>query len=116
MNREQINQKLDELTSEVQRLITIVNELDDNITEEVDGCSERIYKVSSNFWSLEANAGYTNDVSDLATVNDTENGYIFHFPSYCSTQQDNFICIDYSEADYIRKLLNHIHNENKRNN
>ena len=42
----------------------------------------------------------------LARMTDTENGLIFKFPSFVSTQQTNYICMSYSEADYIRQLLN----------
>ncbi len=41
----------------------------------------------------------------LATVTDTENGYIAHFPSFSSAQQDNYVCLDYSEADYLLHAL-----------
>ena len=34
----------------------------------------------------------------LATVTDTGNGYIAHFKSYSSTEQDNYVCLDYSQA------------------
>jgi hypothetical protein len=41
----------------------------------------------------------------LATITDTENGYIAHFPSFSSAQQDNYVCLDYSEADYLLHAL-----------
>ncbi len=41
----------------------------------------------------------------LATVTDTENGYIAHFPSFNSACQDNYVCLDYSEADYLLHAL-----------
>lgn len=41
----------------------------------------------------------------LASVRDTGNGYIAHFPSFSSAQQDNYVCLDYSEADYLLHAL-----------
>ena len=62
---------------------------------------------------LRASKGYSNDVNVLCHLEDTGNGYIASFPSYSSSHQHNYICMDYSEADYLRKLLNHM--ENKKN-
>jgi hypothetical protein len=49
--------------------------------------------------------GYTEENLVLAKVKNTGNGYIFKFPSCSPTHQTNYICMDYAEADYIRKLL-----------
>lgn len=42
----------------------------------------------------------------LAKGENTGNGYIFKFPTCSSMHQDHYICMDYAEADYIRKMLN----------
>jgi len=38
---------------------------------------------------------------------------ITDIPSYSASYQSNYICMDYSEADYLRKMLNY--RENKKN-
>ena len=41
----------------------------------------------------------------LATVTDTGNGFIAHFKSYSSHQQDNYVCLDYTQAaELVRGL------------
>lgn len=51
-------------------------------------------------------SGYVEPDLLLAKGKNTGNGYIFKFPTCTSSRQDNFICMDYAEADYIRKMLN----------
>ena len=50
--------------------------------------------------------GYTHPDLLLAKGKSTGNGYIFKFPTCSSMHQDHYICMDYAEADYIRKMLN----------
>jgi hypothetical protein len=68
---------------------------------------EHIKKTRSGL-KLVAGASYASHVCGkvLAKMKDTGNGFIFKIPSYGSTVQDNYICLDYAEADYIRQLLN----------
>jgi len=61
---------------------------------------------------LKAGRGYNNNVDMLCRLDDTGNGFIAFFPSYSASYQSNYICMDYSEADYLRKMLNY--RENKR--
>lgn len=37
----------------------------------------------------------------LAKVTNTGNGYIAKFKSFSSVQQDNYVCLDYSEAHVL---------------
>ena len=45
----------------------------------------------------------------LLVMKDTGNGYICRFPSFSSAKQDNYICLDYSEAEDLRVALNAMH-------
>jgi hypothetical protein len=56
-----------------------------------------------------ADGGYNHNVELLAHVRDTGNGFIARFPSYCSTAQDNYVCLDYSDAEHLRTALNALH-------
>ena len=81
---------------------------------EEDGMVERIIDDDDgDSYVLKAGGGYTPGVDTLCEITDTGNGYIAYFPSYSSTMQDNYICMDYSEADYLRKLLAYIYKKEK---
>jgi hypothetical protein len=56
---------------------------------------------------LMPSGAYTRDDVPMATCKDTGNGYIFKFPAWNSMQQDHYVCLDYSQADCVLKLLNH---------
>ena len=45
----------------------------------------------------------------LLVMKDTGNGYICRFPSFSSARLDNYICLDYSEAEDLRVALNAMH-------
>jgi len=60
-------------------------------------------------YRLLSDAFYTVDNKLLAKMKDTGNGFIFKLPSWTSTNQDNYVCLDYSEAEYMRELLNAQH-------
>lgn len=57
---------------------------------------------------VEANFGYNPGVDKLARIEDTGNGYICKFYSHLSTRQDNYICLDYDEAEYLLHALQFI--------
>jgi hypothetical protein len=65
-----------------------------------------------NVWKLKVGKNDPNYTlpaeSLLAKMTDTGNGYIFKFPSHSSVYQDHYVCIDYSEAEYIYLLLKNI--------
>jgi len=52
---------------------------------------------------------YTEPDKLLCKLKDTGNGYIFKFPSWSSSRQDNYICLDYAEAYYVYKMLEKHH-------
>jgi hypothetical protein len=55
-------------------------------------------------------AAYNREVKVLAKMQDTGNGYIFKFPTHSCVYQDEYICLDYAQADYIRQMLNQWNN------
>jgi len=73
-----------------------------------DGTSEIVSGSSSDGYYIHSREGYSMGVDMLCRMEDTGNGYIAYFPSYASHTQDNYICMDYAEADYLFKLLNYI--------
>jgi hypothetical protein len=101
MNTKEILEQLATLQKQVEAL-------DNGEIVEEDGFVERIMSSGENTYVLKANAGYTKDVDVLCSIEDTGNGYIANFPSYSSCEQENYICMDYAEADYLRKLLTYL--------
>jgi len=105
---------LEELVNQLKIIAESMNKNKDSIKTTVieeDGFTESIYKDDNGGYVLKAGAGYNSNVDILCTIDDTNNGYIAYIPSYSSSMQDNYICMDYSEADYLRKLLNFIHEQ-----
>lgn len=102
MNANEILDQLNALTAKVKDLI------EGDTFASADGNSEYVTQLEDDYWSLRARVGYSSHVDVLSTVKDTENGYIFHFPSYSSSVQENYVCLDYDEADYIWKLLSYL--------
>jgi hypothetical protein len=41
----------------------------------------------------------------LATLHNTGNGFIAKFYSFSSMEQPFYVCLDYAQADYLRRLL-----------
>jgi hypothetical protein len=41
----------------------------------------------------------------LATLHNTGNGFIAKFHSFSSMEQPFYVCLDYAQADYLRRLL-----------
>ena len=54
---------------------------------------------------LIAGAGYTHPGWVLAKVTDSGNGFICKFPSWLSSQQDNYVCLGYNEAAHLLEVL-----------
>jgi len=55
--------------------------------------------------TVRAAGGYLKHVEKLLIMTDTGNGFIAKFPSCSTAHQDNFVCLDYSEADYLWQAL-----------
>lgn len=72
---------------------------------DTEGSIEKLV-LKDNKCKIVGTYGYTHPDLLLAKAKNTGNGYIFKFPTCSSMHQDNFICMDYAEADYIRKMLN----------
>jgi hypothetical protein len=70
-----------------------------------DGCAFRV-TTKDGKGKIKALAGFQLGVDILAKAENTGNGYIFKFPSHNSCTQDNYVCLKYDEAEYIRLLLN----------
>ena len=105
MTASEILDQLNTLTAHVKDLIA------GNSFYEEDGLAEYVTSGDDDTKVLMAGKGYNSHVGVLSSVKDTGNGYIFFFPSHSSTEQDNYVCVDYAEADYMRKLLSFLHKE-----
>ena len=103
MTPNEILDQLNTLTAHVKDLIA-GDSFDDG-----DGLVEYVTSGDDDTKVLMAGKGYNSHVGVLSSVRDTGNGYIFFFPSHSSTEQDNYVCVDYAEADYMRKLLSYFH-------
>jgi len=55
--------------------------------------------------TVRAAGGYLKHAEKLLIMTNTGNGFIAKFPSCSTAHQDNFVCLDYSEADYLWKAL-----------
>lgn len=104
MSKENLNEILNQLNNLGNQVKDLIEEKQTNIEEE---CSERIVD-DGDVIHLFAELGYNSNVNLLCKLEDTGNGFIAYFPSYTSVEQDNYICMDYAEAEYIRKLLNYL--------
>lgn len=83
-------------------------------TAVIDGTSEVItYDTDKGVAKIKALTGYCIDVNLLAKLTDTGNGYIVKFKNYSSVSQDNYICIDYTQANELYKLLGVVLGHNK---
>lgn len=55
--------------------------------------------------TVRAAGGYLKHVEKLLIMTNTGNGFIAKFPACTSAEQDNFVCLDYSEAEYLWQAL-----------
>lgn len=62
-----------------------------------DGCEDLVNRQGDEA-TVTQGAGYNYTGNLRVRLTCTGNGFIAYFPSYSSTQQDNYICMDYSEA------------------
>jgi hypothetical protein len=61
--------------------------------------------VRGNVTRVKAETGFAAGVELLCKLKDTENGFIVKFPSYSAVTQDNYVCLDYDEAEYLYHAL-----------
>lgn len=102
MKYDEILDHLNKLTAQVKDLI------EGDVFDDGEQTTEKVETSDGENYFLRAHEGYCSNVDLLCKVQDSGNGYIFHFPSYSSAVQENFICMDYTEADYVLKLLTYI--------
>jgi hypothetical protein len=59
---------------------------------------------------LIAGADYVQEYAGkpIAKMKDTGNGVIIKFPSYSCISQDNYVCLNYAEAEYMYLLLKEV--------
>jgi hypothetical protein len=50
---------------------------------------------------IKSDTSYTQDNKLLMKITDTGNGFICYSPSWTCLEQDDYICMDYSQAHYI---------------
>ncbi len=73
------------------------------ITDE-DGVTFSVVKdveAAQEISTVRAEAGYNPNVNALLTLTNTGNGFVSVHHSYQSYKQDNYICLDYDEAEYL---------------
>ncbi len=64
---------------------------------------------------IKAGEGYSRICGEktLLKLKDTGNGFIAKIPSFSSCYQDNYICLDYAEAEYLMYALEVWYKEHK---
>jgi hypothetical protein len=96
--------QLNTLTAQVKDIIAEKEEMGFIFQDKDEQTSERVFTYDDTC-IVSANKGYQSEVDTLCELKDTGNGYIAYFPTYTSVEQDNYICMDYAEADYLLKAL-----------
>jgi len=96
--------QLNTLTAQVKDIITEKEEMGFIFQDKNESTSEKVF-IENDYCIVAANHGYSCAVENLCELKDTGNGYIAYFPTYSSVIQDNYICMDYAEADYLLKAL-----------
>lgn len=62
-------------------------------------------KRKGNVVRIKSDKSYVENNRLLMKVTDTGNGFICFSPSWSSTYQDQYVCMDYAEAQYIYEAL-----------
>ncbi len=96
--------QLNTLTAQVKDIIAEKEEMGFIFKNKGEDTSEKVF-IEDDYCIVAANHGYSCAVENLCELKDTGNGYIAYFPTYSSVIQDNYICMDYAEADYLLKAL-----------
>ncbi len=100
MNKQELLEQLEALRKQIEAN-------DSSFIFDEDGTSCFIEKHDDVVF-LRAGKGYNEHVDLLCSLRNTGNGYIAFFPSHANHTQDNFICMNYAEADYLQKLLSYV--------
>lgn len=69
--------------------------------------TNKVIKTKSGYKLLSGDE-YTFRDKLLLKVKDTGNGYICKFPSWLNSKQDHYVELDYSQAEYLKTVLNQI--------
>jgi hypothetical protein len=96
--------QLNTLTTQVKDIIAEKEQMGFIFQDEGENTSERVF-IKDDYCIVAAHKGYSNHVKNLCELKDTGNGYIAYFHTYNCVDQDNYICMDYAEADYLFKAL-----------
>lgn len=67
-------------------------------------------KTKDNAVKIIAGKNYNQPGRTLLKVKDTGNGLICKFPAWRVIEQDYYICLDYAQASYLKKALQHVEN------
>ncbi len=104
-----MNTSIQEILQKIDDLRTEVLEIKENTNDQTyytDDCVEQVnYDLNTDTYTIRAVNGYNTEVDILATMENNGNGFTCKFPSYICTAADNYICLDYAEADYLYKML-----------
>jgi hypothetical protein len=109
-----LNAVLDQLNALTEQVKDIIAEEETNFIfhDEDEQTSERVF-IEDDYCIVKAHKGYSNHVKNLCELKDTGNGYIAYFPTHNCINQENYICMTYSEADYLLKALTFLRNKNE---
>jgi len=110
----EILDQLNALTAQVKDIIAEKEEKDFICHDEDDRTSIKVgYEENTENCIVSALTGYNSNVDTLCKLTDTGNGYIAYFPTYSCVNQDNYVCLDYAEADYLLKALTFLKSKNE---
>lgn len=69
-----------------------------------EGVEDHVFREGENSIVI-AGQGYAIKGKVRCQLKDTGNGFIAHFKSYTSTSQDNYVCMDYDQAQALVMAL-----------
>lgn len=69
-----------------------------------EGVEDHVFREGDNSIVV-AGQGYAINGKMRCELKDTGNGFIAHFKSYSSTHQDNYVCMDYDQAQALVMAL-----------
>lgn len=69
-----------------------------------EGLQDHVFRDKDNVVVV-AGKGYAIAGKTRCALTDTGNGFIAHFASHCSHEQDNYVCINYDQAKALVMAL-----------